>query len=391
MRSPDAETTTDQLLITSFFCLETFTRHLLMAIVPLDLLGHLGSLQHVTLFYAVVAIFGLGNSILVPFLLQRLGIRLIIAAAGVFITTAAVLLASESLIGTAFGLFVRVLGTACIEIPLVAYIMDRIPRSRLSTFEPKRIFFQGLCMGIAPWLGFQLRDHISVGTPFVLSAIGGVIILGLALWALPLTAPESNSATVIRRPADTVRRFVEQPRLRLAWTLALIRASFWIIFSIYAPIFSVTCGWSPAAAAAVLSLGNASLLFVVVWGKLVRSLGVRRVLTIGYALAAACLVLTAIAGLWAPQFAPLLLLASAFGASIVDGPGNIAFLRATRSRERSSMTGIYMTYRDVSQFAPIATFSLILVVAPLSLAFVVFAGAMFGAARLSLLIHPRIR
>jgi hypothetical protein len=57
---------------------------------------------------------------LVPFLLQRLGIRLIVTAAGVFVTAATVMLGSESLCATAFGLFVRVLGAACIEIPLSA-------------------------------------------------------------------------------------------------------------------------------------------------------------------------------------------------------------------------------------------------------------------------------
>jgi len=392
MRTPKVHTSsTDQILITSFFCLETFTRHLLMAIIPLDLLNHLGSTQRVTLFYAGVAVFGLGNSILVPFLLERLGLRLIVAAAGVFVTAAAALFASESLIGTACGLFIRVLGTACIEIPLIAYIMDRIPRERLSAFEPKRIFFQGCCVAIAPWLGYQLRDHVSSGAPFLVTAIGGLAILGLALWILPANVLNRNSAALLRRPSDTVRRFFEQPRLRLAWVLALIRASFWIIFSIYAPIFSVMCGWSPSAGAAVLSLGNASLFFVVVWGRLVRGFGVRRVLAIGYALAATCLVLTGIAGLWAPQIAPVLLVASAFGASMVDGPGNIVFLRATRARERSSMAGIYMTYRDFSQFAPIAAFSLILLVSPLSSALLIFAGAMFAAARLSLLVHPRIR
>ena len=101
----------------------------------LDLLNHLGNAQRVTLFYAAVAIFGLGNSVLVPFLLQRLGIRLTVAAAGFFITTAAILLGSESLFGIAFGLLVRVLGTAFIEIPLIAYIMDRIPRDRFGAFE----------------------------------------------------------------------------------------------------------------------------------------------------------------------------------------------------------------------------------------------------------------
>jgi hypothetical protein len=46
---------------------------------------------------------------LVPFLLQRLGTRLIVTAAGVFVTAATVMLGSESLFATALGLFVRVL------------------------------------------------------------------------------------------------------------------------------------------------------------------------------------------------------------------------------------------------------------------------------------------
>jgi len=55
------------------------------------------------------------------------------------------------------------------------------------------------------------------------------------------------------------------------------------------------------------------------------------------------------------------------------------------------MAGIYMTHRDVSQFAPVALFSLILSVAELTTAFLAFAAALFSAAWLSRLIHPRLR
>ena len=147
-------TVMDRLLITLFFCAETFSRSLLLAIIPLELLRHLGSTQRVTLFYAVVAIFGLGNSILVPMLLKRLGVRLIIAVAGVLTTLAAMLMVTESTAGTAVGLIVRVFASACIEISMLAYIMDRIPRHRLGSFEPIRIFVQGGCIAVAPWLGF---------------------------------------------------------------------------------------------------------------------------------------------------------------------------------------------------------------------------------------------
>jgi ACDE family multidrug resistance protein len=381
----------DRLVITLFFCVETFSRSVLLAIIPLNLLEHFGNIQRVTLFYAAVAIFGLGNSVLVPLLLHRLGVRLIIAAAGVFMTLAAILLATETPLGMALGLVVRVFASACVEIPMMAYIMDRIPRHRLGAFEPTRIFFQGSCIAVAPWLGFQLGEYVNAKTPFIVSGIGGTIMLCLALMALPVLKPETRSTALQRRPIDTVRRFFDQPRLRLAWLLALARSSFWVIFYIYAPILSVICGWSQSAGAAMLSLGSATLFFVAIWGRLARSFGARRVLIVGYALTGACLMLTAAAAVWAPGIAPLLLLSAAFAASIIDGPGNILFLRATRPHERPAMAGIYMTYRDVSQFSPVAVFSLILTVSSLASAFLVFAGVFFGAARLSQLIHQRLR
>jgi MFS transporter, ACDE family, multidrug resistance protein len=381
----------DRLLITLFFCAEAFSRGLLLAIIPLELLKHLGNTQRVTLFYAVVAIFGLGNSILVPSLLKRLGVRLIIALAGVFTTLAAVLLVTESPAGTALGLVVRVFASACIEISLLAYIMDRIPRHRLGAFEPIRIFFQGSCIAIAPWLGFQLHEHVSAETPYIVSATGGLVMLLLALAALPTPKLDSKAVALARRPIATVRRFFEQPRLRLAWVLAVIRSSFWVVFYIYASIFSVGCGWSSSAAAAILSLGTSTLFFVAVWGRLVRTVGARCVLMVGYGSAGIGLAFATAAAWWTPAIAPVLLLSAAFGASIIDGPGNIPFLRATRSHERPAMAGIYMTYRDVSQFAPIAVFSLILTVAQLTTAFLTFAAVLFSAAWMSRLIHPRLR
>lgn len=376
--------TMDRLLITLFFCAETFSRSLLLAIIPLELLRHLGSTQRVTLFYAVVAIFGLGNSILVPTLLKRLGVRSIIAVAGVLTTLAAVLMVTESTAGTAVGLVVRVFASACIEISMLAYIMDRIPRHRLGSFEPIRIFFQGGCIAVAPWLGFQLHEHIGTATPFMVSAIGGLVMLGLALVALPTQQLGGKAIAVTRHPITAVRRFFVQPRLRLAWFLAVIRSSFWVLFYIYAPLFSIACGWSASAAAATLSLGTSTLFFVALWGRLVRIWGARPVLIAGYGSAAIGLVSTAGAAWWMPTGA-------AFGASIIDGPGNIPFLRATRPHERPAMAGIYMTYRDISQFAPVAVFSLILTVAELTTAFLTFAAALFGAAWLSRLIHPRLR
>ena len=91
------------------------------------------------------------------------------------------------------------------------------------------------------------------------------------------------------------------------------------------------------------------------------------------------------------SIAPVLLLSAAIAAAMLDGAGNVPFLRATRPHERAAMAGIYMTYRDISQFAPIAIFSVILSFSQLASAFIFSAASFLVAGRLAQLIHPRLR
>lgn len=379
-----------RVVITLLFSVETFSRGLLLAIIPLKVFSFVGTMQGVALFYVAVAIVGLGNSILVPTLLSKFGSRAVVAVAGFLIVCGVVLLTADTLVGMALGLGIRVLAQSFLEISMMAYIMARVPRSLLGQFEPIRIFFQGAALSMSPWLGFQLTEHVSPSSPFYAAAAGGVIILCLALIALPPFRPAAKTSFG-RSPKETFRRFFSQPRLRVAWLLALVRSSFWVIFYIYTPVFSVACGWSPAEGAAVLSLGNSAVLLVPVWGSLSRRFGVRPLLIGGYMLGGLFLAFTAIGALWSPMIAPALLLSAAFAAAMLDGSGNVPFLRATRPHERAAMAGIYMTYRDISQFAPIAIFSLILSFSQLASAFIFSAASFLVAGRLAQSIHPRLR
>jgi hypothetical protein len=391
MRIGSTTLTVDQLVITLLFCAETFSRGLLLAIIPLDLLVHLGSTQRVTIFYAAATFFGLGNSLLVPFLLNTFGIRALVASAACLMICAAALFASESVLGLGLGMIVRIVSSACIEIPMLAFMMTRIRRDRLGAFEPIRVFFQGGCLAISAWLGFALREHVHPLSPYVLAGVGGVLVFCAAMIALPRASEGAVIVTVPRHPGETIHHFFRQPRLRLAWFLSLTRSSQWVVFYVYAPLFAVTCGWSPESGAAFLSLCTAMLLLVPFWGILARRFGIRRLLTAGYALAGLFLLVTAAAAFWAPEIAPFFLLGAALLISSVEGAGNVPFLRATRPLERAAMAGIYMTYRDVSQFAPLALFTVILAASQLASGFVVSACFLFGAARLSQSIHPRLR
>lgn len=50
--------------------------------------------------------------------------------------------------------------------------------------------------------------------------------------------------------------FTSQPRLVLAWFLAVSRSSWWQVYSVYTPVFAVKAGYSSASAGLVIALGT---------------------------------------------------------------------------------------------------------------------------------------
>ena len=72
----------------------------------------------------------------------------------------------------------------------------------------------------------------------------------------------------------------------------------------------------------------------------------------------------------------VVLLLSALAASVVDGTGNVPFLRAVRPLERAEMASVFMTYRDSSTLVPPAVFSVLLRFIELHAVFAVSAAAL---------------
>jgi hypothetical protein len=375
------------LLVIGLYCLEGSTRGLLMAIVPLSLLAQFGTVQHVTYFYIGSAIVGLGNSVLVPWLTGKIGSKGVLALSGSLTAVTAAMIASDTVLGVGIGLIGRPLALACMDIPLLAVIMTVVPRRSLGSFEPYRIFAQGACITIAPWIGYRLFE-LAAWLPFAASFAGGVLFVLVSRY---VPAPVGGERPPSIRGAASLARFFEQKRLVAAWLLAVIRSSFWQALFIYASIFAVSCGWSSSAAATLLSFAMATLVFVPLWGRLGRAFGARPVLVIAYGFGAIFLVAASVTGLTAPFIAPLFLLAAAFFASVIDGVGNVLFLRASRSFERAAMAGVYSTYRDVAQFLTVVLFALILWFVALPVALLTIAAAFLFASWLASLVHPRIR
>jgi hypothetical protein len=239
-------------------------------------------------------------------------------------------------------------------------VLDHIPRRELARFEPLRVFAAAGAWTLGPWLGVLLQAAVAPWAPFAVSGASGAALLAYFWW---LRVNEHPAVAPMRTPPPTplryLPRFFGQPRLRLAWLLAFGRAAWWAMFFVYAPVFAVTSGLGELAGGAIVSAGTGCLFLVPLWGWIGRRWSIRRLLIGGYAATGAATLLAALVAGEAWLVAAALVLA-ALGASVIDGAGNVPFLRAVHSHERAEMTTVFTTYRDASQLAPPGVFSLLL-------------------------------
>jgi MFS family permease len=365
----------------TLFMLSVLARTTLITVIPLDALALLGNAQRVSVLYFGVSLAGLCGSLAIPWLVQTIRRRWVFTLGAVQTVVAALLLATGTLPGLIAGMVLQVFAIACLEITLNLYVLDHIPRHELGQFEPMRVFYMSVAFTVGPWLGVYLVAHVARWAPFALAAASALVSLGY-FWFLRVT--EHAAVAPMRRPPPNpmryLARFFEQPRLRLAWVLAVARSSWWSMFFVYAPIYAVTANLGPVMSGLIVSLGTAALFVVPFWGWVGRRYGIRRLLIAGYV--GGGLVTMAVALVAdVPWLGAVILLCAAFSTGSIDGAGNLPFLRAVRAYERAEMTTVFATYRDVAQLVPPGVFSLLLKAFDLPAVFLAGGGALVVMAR----------
>ena len=365
------------------FTLDTLARAMLVTVVPLQAYALLADAQKVSVLYFAAGTVGLCGSLGVPYLVARLHRRGTLALGFGGWLLSALLLAQEQVWCLVPGLALQMFSGASVTICLNLYVLDNVPKANLMRFEPMRMFLAGIGWISGPVVGVYLSTRIAPWAPFLLSGGFFIAMYGYFRYLrVPQARANPNASRPQENPIKFVRRFFEQPRLTLAWVLSVGRAAWWNGFYIYAPIFAVATGLGDEAGGLISSAGSAGLFTVTFWGWVGRRKGIRWLLVFGYAVTG---VLSLLVGLLmgSPSLGAVLLVASAFGASITDGPGNVHFLRSVRNHERAAMTSVFSTYREAARLSMPATYSLLLLVFPLPAVFYASGGMMLGLAALA--------
>jgi MFS family permease len=374
------------------FTCDAFARAILISLVPLEAYDLLGAAQLVSVVYFLVGVLGLGVNLTVPLILHRLRRRWVLTIGAVAQIASALLFALATKASLIAGLALQVLAMAMLDVVINLYMLDHIPRRGLNHFEPRRLLFAGSAFALGPWVGVYLHRHAAPSLPYVVAALSTLTLLTY-FWTLRLADNPSLQAAVAPPPSPLrfVSRFISQPRLVLSWVLALGRNGWWVVNFIYTPIYVANAGYAPEIGGALVSLGLAPMLLVRVWGRVGHVIGIRNLLSLGYGLTGLCsLAAACAAALGAPLLCMTLMCMAAFSATVIDGAGNVPFLRAVHHYERAAMTSVFMTFRQVGSLVIPGVLAVVLWVLPLWCVFAVGGLLTLGMAGLSRYLPQRL-
>ncbi len=374
----------------TLFTLEAATRALMITIVPLEAYRLVGSALVVSLIYFVTSGLGLVVSIFLPTIIHRLTRRWTLTVGSLCYIASAVLYMVGDAVTLVAGLALQVVAVAILDVAINLYVLDHVPRRELNSFEPRRMFYAGMVYIICPWLGVYLQSSVMPGLTFLVVAVLAIIFLAY-FWHMRLSDDRALQAAKKPppRPISYVPRFASQARLRLAWVLAVGRNSWWIMYFVYLPIQLTASSVSPELSGAIVSAGLAPLFLIRIWARIAKRRGIRPIMVFGYA-SSGLVTLGVALTTDLPTISIGLILLAAFCATIIDGAGNVPFLRAVHPYERESMTSVYMTFRHAASLLTPGVFAAVLVFAPLPFVFGTSAAVALSMAGLSRFIPRRM-
>jgi MFS transporter, ACDE family, multidrug resistance protein len=367
---------------------EAVARGIVISVFPLAMYQQFQDAALVSEIYFGIGILSLATGLLVPWANRYIPRRwLYTVAAAVFFTGA--FLAALDPAFTVVALLFSTVATVALFVCFNAYVLDYIARVELGRCETLRMFYGALGWTLGPVSGVYLLGWWRPA-PFLISGAAMAVMLAVFLY---LRLGNGKLIQRARKPATNpmayLRRFAAQPRLLAGWIFAVIRSCAWWVYVVYLPIFAVNNGLGEELGGTILSASNGLLFITPLMLRWIQGRSVRASVQVGF-LGAAVLSVAAWALSPVPVLSVLLLVAASFFLVLLDICGGLPFLMAVKPSERTEMSAVYSSFRDVSGIVTPGAAWLVLLVAPLPAIFALSGAALMAAWALAGQLHPRL-
>lgn len=368
---------------------EAVTRGMLISVYPVAMYDALQDAAQVSAIYFLIGILSLLVGLLVPFLTRFVPRRIIYTTGALAFVAGSAIAALGTPAAIIFSLILNSLATVVTFVCFNAYILDFIQRIELGKCETLRMFYSALGWTLGPVLGVIFWGWWKPA-PFLISASSAFAMLAVFLY---MRLGNGKLITKARRaspnPLSFLGRFFQQPRLIAGWIFAVIRSCGWWAYVVYLPIYAVENGFEDQLGGALLSVTNACLFLSPLMLRWMQARSVRRSVRTGFM---ACAVLFGVAGILGefPLVSVALLFIGSLFLILLDICAGLPFLMAVKPSERTEMSAIYSSYRDVSGIVTPGAAWAVLLVTPISGIFAAAGLACFLAWAVAGRLHPRL-
>ena len=369
--------------------IEAMTRGILISVYPLAMYRAFGDAALVSTIYFCVGCISLICSLTIPRLTRTVPRRWVYTGGGCLYLVSAALAISGGPNALALALLFNTVATVTVFVCLNAYVLDYISKVELGRCETLRMFYSAFAWTAGPVCGVYAMS-VWPPMPFLISA-GFALVLLATFWWMRL----GNGKLITRalgpapNPYAYLGRFLAQPRLVAGWLFAVLRSCGWWIYVVYLPIFAVQQGLGDAVGSTALSITNAFLFATPLMLAWMQRRSVRHAVRTGFLLSGVAFVsATLVSGY--PWMAVGLLFVGSIGLILLDICGGLPFLMAVKPSERTEMSAVYSTFRDISGVVSPGVAWLVLLVSPISGVFCAAGAGLLAAWTIAGSLHPRL-
>lgn len=369
--------------------LEAAVRGILISAMPLAVYQALGDAQSTSAAYFIAGIVALIWGLMVPWATGFIPRRWVYTGGcGLYLTgmSLAILGASWSM---PLALICLAMATATTFVCFNAYVLDYVDRANLGRSQSVQMAYAATPWAVGPMLGVWLHEHWAPA-PFLLAGAFAVALI-IVFWVLRL----GNGKQIQRakgpavNPLGYLGRFFRQPRLIAGWFFAVMRSCGWWVYVVYLPIFCVEAGLGDKVGGMALSISNAFLFAAPAINRWARRMSVRWSVRFAF-LGCSMLMLGAALLAFLPWITVALVFLSSAFLVMLDVVGGLPFLMSVKPSERTEMSAVYSSFRDVSGILTPGAAWLVLFVLPLPGIFAASAAGLIASWAIAGRLHPRL-
>ncbi|KMK68516.1 MFS transporter [Puniceibacterium sp. IMCC21224] len=368
---------------------EAVARGMLISVFPVALYNALQDAALVSQIYFLVGLASLSAGLLVPWINRVVPRRWIYSLGAALFVIGSALAASGHPSALIAGLACTTLSTVVTFVCFNAYVLDYIDKIELGRCETLRLFYSALGWTVGPAAGVTLMA-LAPQAPF---AIAGTASAAMLVTFLYMRLGNGRLITRARRPATNpltfLGRFFVQPRLVAGWLFAVIRSCGWWAYVVYLPIYALGAGLPETIGGVMLSTTNATLFITPLMLRYMRATSVRHTVRVGFAATAMAFVAASLLSPW-PWAAVAMLYCGSVFLILLDVSAGLPFLMAVKPSERTEMSAVYASYRDVSGILTPGAAWLVLLAAPVWGIFAATGAALGIAFGIAASLHPRL-